>query len=105
LIHPTSEIAPPPTRFAIALIPASPAAAALAGSHPDESAQNGPLNQYAPIRARLSIRTVGASWPVVRDRAPRPTAMRISVKAVCHRRSPVLSEWRPHKIMRIEATP
>ena len=45
LMIPTSEIAPPPTRLAIALMPARPAAAARGDIHADDSAQNGPLNE------------------------------------------------------------
>src|SRR4029453_17686421 len=52
-ITPMREIIPPPTRFAIALIPAIPAAAVLADNHPEVSAQNGPLNEKAPISPTL----------------------------------------------------
>src|SRR5215471_8124492 len=45
LITPMSEIIPPPTRLAVALIPARPAATVLADNHPEVNAQNGPLNE------------------------------------------------------------
>eukprot|EP01022_Parablepharisma_sp_SALTPOND_P029698 TRINITY_DN743_c1_g4_i1.p1 TRINITY_DN743_c1_g4~~TRINITY_DN743_c1_g4_i1.p1 ORF type:complete len:1335 (-),score=475.41 TRINITY_DN743_c1_g4_i1:5534-9538(-) len=99
----TLTMRPPPMRLETALIPARPAAADPVASQPVAMAQNGPLKQQAPMSTSVSNNTTSASeWN--RLASTRPPPMSISGMAVCQRRSPLRSEWRPHQTISTEAT-
>src|SRR5690348_13286796 len=88
----------------MALIWAIAAAATPADIHSVDSAQNGPFMMYVAVTATQRMAIVGASAPV-RPAIARLAASSARGMAVCHLRSPVRSELRPHSSISTEAMP
>src|SRR6185369_6631634 len=89
-------------------MPARPAASVLAGSQPEDNAQNGPLNAYAPTSAHVTANTVETTAELLEPVAlikAKPDAASRSGIAVCQRRSLVRSDRRPHRIINTDAIP